>query len=306
MPPETPAPLLPARSIALVIDDAPDTLGLISSALEDNGMTVLVARSGAEGIELARRVRPDVILMDAVMPGMDGFETCRLLKSGPRPEPAPVIFMTGLSDSEHILKGLRAGGVDFITKPVVVDELIARIITHVLNARAIASARSALEQAGQSVLAFTADGVLAWGSPGALALLDTAEGRAIVQDGRASERLARWLAGLCEQPISTAQPFADGGFALKYLGQFPGEIMVRIRRSSEGENEARLLQTFGLTEREAEVLFWLTRGKTNRDIAEILELSARTVNKHLEQVFHKMGVDNRTSAAVVADRVLNT
>ncbi|WP_139307484.1 response regulator [Rhodovulum sp. ES.010] len=161
--PEPPLPVLPARSIALVIDDAPETLGLISSALEDNGMTVLVARSGAEGIELARRVRPDVILMDAMMPEMDGFETCRALKSGPRPEPAPVIFMTGLTESEDILKGLRAGGVDYITKPLVVDELIARIIIHVLNARAIASARSALEHAGQSVLAFCEDGRLAWG-----------------------------------------------------------------------------------------------------------------------------------------------
>jgi len=303
--PETFTPLLPARSIALVIDDAPETLGLISSALEENGMTVLVARSGGEGLELARRVRPDVILMDAVMPGMDGFETCRLLKSGPRPEPAPVIFMTGLTDSQHILKGLRAGGVDYITKPVVVDELIARIITHVLNARAISSARSALEQAGQSVLAFAPDGRLAWGSPGALALLESSEGRMLVAEGQASDALARWIAGLCEQPISTAQPFAGGGFALKYLGQNPGEIMVRIKRHSEGENESLLAEAFGLTDREAEVLFWLTRGKTNRDIAEILDLSARTVNKHLEQVFHKMGVDNRTSAAVIADRLLN-
>lgn len=305
MQPDPPSPVLPARSIALVIDDAPETLGLISSALEDNGMTVLVARSGAEGIELARRVRPDVILMDALMPGMDGFQTCRALKSGPRPEPAPVIFMTGLTESEHILKGLRAGGVDYITKPVVVDELIARIITHVLNARAIASARSALEQAGQSVLAFAPDGRLAWGSPGALALLETPEARSLVADGQAAEALAKWLESLAEQPISTAQPFAGAGFALKYLGQTQGETMVRIRRHDEGDNGARLTRTFGLTEREAEVLFWLTRGKTNRDIAEILDLSARTVNKHLEQVFHKMGVDNRTSAAVIADRVLN-
>ncbi|TCO70077.1 DNA-binding response regulator [Rhodovulum euryhalinum] len=303
--PETPSPVLPARSIALVIDDAPETLGLISSALEENGMTVLVARSGIEGIELARRVRPDVILLDALMPGMDGFETCRILKGGPSPEPAPVIFMTGLTESEHILKGLGAGGVDYITKPVVVDELIARIITHVLNARAIASARSALEHAGQSVLAFARDGRLAWGSPGALGLLETEAGRALVPRGRAAAGLAAWLAGLVEQPISAARPYEAEGYILKYLGQGPGETMVRIRRQQEGGCEARLAGSFGLTDREAEVLFWLTRGKTNRDIAEILELSARTVNKHLEQVFHKMGVDNRTSAAVIADRMLN-
>lgn len=303
---ETPSPALPARSIALVIDDAPETLRLISAALEENGMTVLVARSGKEGIELAQRVRPDVILMDAIMPGMDGFETCRLLKSGPRPEPAPVIFMTGLSDSEHILEGLRAGGVDYITKPVVVDELVARIITHVLNARAIASARLALELGGQCVLAFHHDGSLAWGSPGALLLIDAPEGRALISEGKATEALNRWLADLPEQPSSNAQPLIIQEFILKYLTQNPGEIMVRIKRRSEGENEARIAGAFGLTDREAEVLLWLTRGKTNRDIAEILTLSPRTVNKHLEQVFHKMGVDNRTSAAVIADRLLNT
>lgn len=305
MQPEPAFPGLPPRSVALVIDDAPETLGLISSALEENGMTVLVARSGTEGIELARRVRPDVILMDAMMPGMDGFETCRRLKSGPRPESAPVIFMTGLTEPEHILKGLRAGGVDYITKPVVVDELIARIITHVLNARAIASARSALEQAGQSVLAFTPEGRLAWGSPGALTLLETPEGRMLVADAEASPDLALWLSALGDQPISTARPFEAEGFTLKYLGLGTGEIMVRIRRQHQGGSAARLASAFRLTDREAEVLVWLTRGKTNRDIAEILGLSARTVNKHLEQVFHKMGVDNRTSAAVIADRLLN-
>ncbi|HDR27430.1 DNA-binding response regulator [Rhodovulum sp.] len=303
--PETYPPVLPARSIALVIDDAPETRGLIPAALKDNGMTVLVARSGPEGIELARRVRPAVILMDAMMPGMDGFETCSILKSGPRPEPAQVIFMTGLTESEHIPDGLRAGGVDYITKPVVVDELIARIITHVLNARAVASARYALEQAGQSVLAFAPDGRLARGSPGAPALLESPEGRALVAEGRALPALARWLAGLAGQPISSMPPFAGAALALCYLGQNPGEVMVRIHRHGEGETKAQLAQAFGLTDREAEVLFWLTRGKTNRDIAEILDLNARTVNKHLEQVFHKMGVDNRTSAAVIADRLLN-
>ncbi|MBY6003710.1 response regulator [Salipiger bermudensis] len=297
--------LLPTdRSIALVIDDAPETLGLVSAALEDNGMTVLVARSGAEGQELARRVQPDVILMDAVMPGMDGFETCRRLKAAADPITAPVIFMTGLTEPEHILKGLRAGGVDYITKPVIVDELIARIITHVLNARAISSARTALDRAGQSVLAFGPRGTLNWGSAGAMALLAQPAAQALVQDGRATPPLSNWLAELGRQPLSATSAYTADGFALKYLGAGPGETMVSIRAYQEGQNERRLEAEFGLTRREAEVLFWLSRGKTNRDIAEILDLSARTVNKHLEQVFHKMGVDNRTSAAVMADRAL--
>ncbi len=295
-------PLSNGRFIALAIDDAPETLGLVSSALEDNGMTVLVARSGEEGISLAQRVQPDVILMDAVMPGLDGFETCRRLKSAPDSSSAPVIFMTGMSDSEHILKGLQAGGVDYITKPVVIEELLARITTHVLNARAIQSARAALQYAGQNVVAFGLDGRVSWGTPNAVERLT--ETRLLV-DGAASAAIKTWLTGLVSQPMSLARPLSDGRYSLVYLGQVQGELVVRVKADDAGSEEERLARLFGLTAREAQVLLWLSHGKTNRDIAEILTLSARTVNKHLEQIFHKMGVDNRTSAAVMADRALH-
>lgn len=304
MPPEQYPSAMPARSIALVIDDAPETLGLVSTALEENGMTVLVARSGPEGIDLARRVQPDVILMDAIMPGMTGFQACRALKSGPQPIAAPVIFMTGLTEPEHILEGLRSGGVDYITKPVIVDELIARIITHVLNARAISSARAALDKAGQWVLAFAPDGVLSWGSGGAMQLLTDPKTSALLKDGTAQGDLAGWLSTLLYQPLSSVSSFTGCGLSFKYLGTNGPDILIAVRPWRDGENESQLVEEFGLTQREAEVLVWLSRGKTNRDIADILELSARTVNKHLETVFQKMGVDNRTSAAVMADRVL--
>ncbi len=304
MPPDpAPNPVAAGRFIALVIDDAPETLGLVSRALEDNGMTVLVARSGEEGIALAHRVQPDVILMDAVMPGLDGFETTRRLKSAPSATAAPVIFMTGMTDSEHILKGLQAGGVDYITKPVVVEELLARITTHVLNARAIQSARAALQYAGQMVVSFAVDGRISWGTPQAVERLSDTP---LAENGVASLPVQAWLARLGSLPMSAAQPYVEGRLSLVYLGQVQGEIVVRVKEEAAAISEdARLAQTFGLTAREAQVLLWLSHGKTNRDIAEILSLSARTVNKHLEQIFHKMGVDNRTSAAVMADRALN-
>ena len=82
------------------------------------------------------------------------------------------------------------------------------------------------------------------------------------------------------------------------------ELLVKVVSRLESDNEGRLRQAFGLTRREADVLFWLTRGKTNRDIALILNRSPRTINKHLDQIYQKMGVENRTSAAVAADRLL--
>ena len=108
------------KCIALVVDDSPESLWMVSAALEQSGITVLVATDGAKAIELTHRVEPDVILMDAMMPGMSGFETCRALKSGPRPLMTPIIFITGLTEKEHIVEGLASGCVDYITKPVVV------------------------------------------------------------------------------------------------------------------------------------------------------------------------------------------
>ena len=98
---------------------------------------------------------PDVILMDALMPGTDGFETCRRLKQNKALAHVPVIFMTGLSDTEHIIEGLEAGGVDYVTKPIVPGELLARIRVHLANARIAHSARTALDAFGRFLLAAT-------------------------------------------------------------------------------------------------------------------------------------------------------
>ncbi|GFE50675.1 DNA-binding response regulator [Roseobacter cerasinus] len=286
--------------IALVVDDNPEALGMVSTALERNGITVLVATDGQSAIDLTHRVRPDVILMDAVMPGLSGFETCRTLKSGPDAVMAPIIFMTGLSDQEHILEGLSSGGVDYITKPVIVEELIARLSTHIANSRLLQSARAALDSSGRSVLAFDLDGTLLWGSSQAKETFRSFDLSHHAPAWRA------WIASCGRQPVSAVLPYEVGPLTFQFMGVTPvPEVLVKLILRSSDRKEDVLARQFDLTPREAEVLFWLTLGKTNRDISSILGLSARTVNKHLEQVFQKMGIDNRTSAAVMADRVLN-
>jgi len=293
------------RNLALVVDDSPETLGMISNALEDNGISVIVARSGAQALDLAARVMPDVVLMDAVMPEMDGFETCRRLKADERLAYAPVIFMTGLSASEDIIKGLLAGGVDYVTKPAVIDELIARITTHILNAKAIQSAREALDTSGRTVLAVDLEGRILWGSPKAMGMIEAVAADSGVLGPR-DERFTNWLSVSLRQPATPPRSFSLGAIQLDYIGTSPSnEILLKVCAQDDTSPFAHLEQTFSLTPREAEVLYWLSMGKTNRDIAQILSLSSRTINKHLEQVFQKMGVDNRTSAAVSADRAIN-
>lgn len=290
------------KSIALVVDDNPESLGMVSSALEQQGMTVLVARDGRSAIQLTERVQPDVILMDAVMPELDGFETCRLLKAGPNPTLAPIVFMTGLTEHESVVKGLESGGVDYITKPVVIEEMIARLTTHILNSRLLQGARQAIDTFDRSVLAFDASAKVSWASEKANRTL-AANGL-----GLASDTVAAWVKGCIGQPVSAVDPCrVENDYQLHFIGfSAAQEVLVKVVREKSGSNEDILQRAFDLTRREAEVLYWLTLGKTNRDISAILTLSARTVNKHLEQVFQKMGVDNRTSAAVMADRQIAT
>ncbi|HZB94161.1 MAG TPA: response regulator transcription factor [Stellaceae bacterium] len=300
------------RPIALVIDDSPETLRFLTDALEEAGFTALVALAGESALALAQEATPDIVLLDAVMPGMDGFETCRRLKASKGLAYVPVIFMTGLSETEHVIKGLEAGGVDYVAKPIVPDELIARMQVHLANARLGQSARNALDAAGRFLLAIDHAGRVLWCTPQAGKLLETAFPPATAEGFRLPEALVRRLIGPAEpHGVGEAASLAEAGgeprFQLSYIGKIGAdEFLLRLAESEAASEESRLKQHFALTAREADVLVWVARGKSNRDIGEILGLSPRTVNKHLEQIYEKLGVENRTSAAALALRALGT
>src|SRR6266849_4733335 len=135
------------RDTLLVVDDTPETLGFLTDTLDGAGFTVLIATDGASALELVDQITPDLVLMDAVMPGLDGFETCRRLKNEKLLTHLPVIFMTGLSETEDVVRGLAAGGIDYVTKPIVIDELLARIRVHLVFARIPSSALALLDTA---------------------------------------------------------------------------------------------------------------------------------------------------------------
>jgi two-component system sensor histidine kinase/response regulator len=117
-------------STVLIVDDTPANVRVLAEYLDGHGFTVTVAQDGEEGLERARFGRPDLILLDAMMPGWDGFETCRRLKAEPATSSIPVIFMTALSDIGDKVRAYQAGGVDYITKPFHAEEVLARINTH--------------------------------------------------------------------------------------------------------------------------------------------------------------------------------
>jgi DNA-binding response OmpR family regulator/DNA-binding CsgD family transcriptional regulator len=297
------------RAIVLVVDDSPDTLGMLNETLETAGFTVLIAQAGQVALDLVDRITPDIVLMDALMPGLDGFETCRRMKQKHGLATVPIVFMTGLTETEHVIRGLEAGGVDYVTKPVSPDEVVARIGVHLTSARLTRSAHSALDTAGRFLVAVNRDGHVLWTTPQASLLIQKAGevGLEVLPTP-----IQTWLRACLERqpgPRAAIMPAKldgdDETLQFSFIGQVShDELLLRVAVSKPDDEEVLLRTRLSLTAREAEVLLWLSRGKSNRDIATILGLSPRTVNKHLEQMFEKLGVENRASATALAVRAL--
>ena len=294
------------RDVALIVDDSPETLRLLTDALDGAGMTVMVALDGAAAMRIVDQITPDIVLLDAVMPGLDGFETCKRLKRDAGLDHVPIIFMTGLAETEHIVRGLEAGGVDYVTKPIAVEEMLARIRVHLANARLTQSARAALDVSGRYLLAVNGVGKIMWATPQAQKLLSDTLSPDSDDDVVLPQPIPQWLdqarkgkAG-SKAAIMTALP-GNEQLRLQYMGRLgSNEFLLRLAKDSSTETPAEFSSELGLTTREGEVLSWLAKGKTNRDIAQILGLSPRTIDKHLEQIYSKLGVENRTAAAAIA------
>ncbi|BEP61296.1 response regulator transcription factor [Variovorax sp. V213] len=287
------------RHVVLVVDDAPSSLGMLCDTLEASGYTVLVAADGEAALQRLELVVPDAILLDGMMPGLSGFETCRRIKANAALAHIPVLFMTGLSETAHVVEGFECGGVDYVVKPIRAQEVLARLHTHTRNARITRMARDAVDVAGMGVVFVDAHGRIAWRSPQAalwLRALDAAP---------ATGLLPASLEAVLAPGAAVALVTATGTrLSVRNLGAAAlGETMLLFATQREGtpgtSSSARLAEA-ALTPRETEVLSWLAKGKTNRDIGEILGTSPRTVNKHLEHIFEKLGVETRAAAAALA------
>src|SRR5712691_9230774 len=238
------------RDIVLVVDDSPETLRMLTDAIEEAGMTVLVARESEHALSIIEKVLPDVILMDALMPGTDGFETCRRLKQNKALAHVPLIFMTGLSDTEHIIYGLEAGGVDYVTKPIVSGELLARIRVHLANARIAHSARTALDAFGRFLLAASHSGRVLWCTPQAGKLLGNAFHDFDTEQYVLPRNVQVWLhqcaAGQAASMPSSIDLEPDAPspkLQLLYVGLIgPDENLLRLIEGELGSDQAVLKQ----------------------------------------------------------------
>lgn len=185
-------------------------------------------------------------------------------------------------------------------------ELVARVGVHLANARLTQSAQAALDTTGRYLLAMDRAGDLVWTTPQAGTWLGAGEaasatGPAIraLPDALVAWGLACAAHSTRHKPLAFAAPRTGMTLEASYVGQISAnEILLRLNSMDQTGDVQTLRTRLKLTAREAEVLLWISRGKTNRDVADILGLSPRTVNKHLEQIFGKIGVENRAAAAI--------
>jgi CheY-like chemotaxis protein/DNA-binding CsgD family transcriptional regulator len=298
-----------SHEVVLIVDDVPDNLSVLHDALDESGYTVLIATQGEAALKRCMQALPDVVLLDAMMPGMDGFEVARRLKASPQTAHIPIIFMTGLTETEYLIAALEAGAVDYVTKPIKPKEVLARMGVHLAGARERRQARNALDAFGYATITVrVADGALLWQTPLARDLL---ERYCATQAPQTPQPVLDWLAQsltLVAQGQEPAQLTLERAAAhLRFrlhqqTGDSGDDWLIVMREVSDVAVIEALGLSFKLTAKEAQVLYWVVKGKTNKDIGDILGSSPMTVKKHLERIFVKLGVETRTAAAGMAMR----
>lgn len=295
----------------LVVDDTPANLGVVLETLGGAGLRVLIAESGPRALELLMRQPVDLVLLDVIMPGMDGFATCREIRKHAAWAELPIIFMTSVDEPAQKVRALETGAVDYISKPAHPPEVLARVRTH-LDLRA---ARQALQRQNDKLeaevtLRLDAEAQLAQSLDRALLVSDR-DGRIVFQTLRATQLLHKHLPrhrpGQLPPEFVSAERYVSAAGAL-LLNRFTKSgddalTMLYLVEEHAPAGPADLI-ALGLTPRQGEVLYWIAQGKTNAEIAIILGASPRTIDKHVEQLLERLGVENRLAAATKANDVL--
>ena len=301
----------PPVTTVLVVDDTPANLGVVLELLGDAGLRVLIAESGPRALEVLNQQPVDLVLLDVMMPGVDGFGTCARIRQQDQWADIPIIFMTAVDDPTQKVRALAAGAVDYISKPVHPPEVLARVRTH-LDLRA---ARRSLQQQNEKLEAeiavrLDAEAQLAQSLDRALIVADR-EGRVVFSTLRATNLLHKHLpwhrpGQLPPELIGVERYVSAAGTLLLHRFIRAGEETMTVLYLIEEHappGPAELVK-LGLTPRQGEVLYWIAQSKTNGEIAIILGTSPRTIDKHVEQLLARLGVENRLAASARANDIL--
>lgn len=305
----------------LVVDDVPTNVDVVLSHLTAAGFRVLYAGSGTRALKQLEQRVPDIILLDIKMPGMDGIETCRLIKQRPEWKNVPIIFITGADELSQKLAAFQAGAVDFVTKPILPEEVEARVRTHLrirelqteleqknrvlseeieLRLDAEKQLEAKLDQA--FVIASHEGGILFATRQANILLHAFFPGTAVAA---LPDAVLRWLASPDRQKPLVILTSSKGELQIDHLASSNSRNLALLRLEQRNSSWGpKALRTLGLTPREAEVLYWITEGKTNPEISTILDTTLHTIKKHNNRLFAKLGVETRMAAARLAMSVL--
>lgn len=299
----------------LIVDDLPANLAVLRDFLTSAGYRVYVAESGQSALEQIPFAKPDIVLLDVMMPGIGGLETCRQLKAMPDFSEVPIFFMTALNEVADKLRGFEAGAVDYIGKPFHAQEVIARIETH-LEIRdlhqQLAAKNAALEEQNERLdhavqLRLRAESAMAHQLDRALVIINE-QGQVQFRTTLAATLLAKHYPGHSSETLPArlrAMEFPDSqALVASNLGQPSDGLRILLLEERREPPSPASLASFGLTPRETEVLFWIAQGKTSPEIAIILSSSLNTVKKHVQNILPKLGVETRLAAALKAMELL--
>lgn len=204
------------KPVILMVDDTPANLHILFDLLSESGFEVLVAEDGESALARAQYTRPDLILLDVLMADMDGFETCRRLKDNPETQSIPVIFMTSLVDTIDKVKGLQLGAVDYITKPFQIEEVLARINTH-LTLQRLKTTLQEKEERLSRVIEGALDAIITLNATGQITLFNSA-----------AEKIFR-----CPVSAAMDQPFAN------FLSPSARQTLDTYLRESDSQRTGR-------------------------------------------------------------------
>lgn len=296
----------------LIVDDVPDNLAVLFDLLTQRGFRVFAADSGQQAITELQSIAPDLILLDVLMPELDGFRTCERIKADPDFADVPLLFLTALGDTVDKVKGFELGAVDYITKPIRSEEVLARVNAH-LDLRSLRleleqrneeldremqsrlGAEQALERALDApVLLLEPTGAVSFRTEAADALLARHGGLP------AADQRCGWLAAE-ESEVAGS----NGRLHVKRRPDPGGSgraLFLLVEKPLSGRPQH--LTALGLTPREAEILFWIAQGKTSPEVAAIVSAATATVKRHVHHILHKLGVETRFAAALKALEIL--
>ncbi len=306
--------------LVLVVDSAAHTCAACCSALAAAGYAVTVATDAPTARLRAAQADPDLLLISTQLEtdttGALAWQLARSLKGDAATAHIPIVFCAEGTDSATVVAAFEAGAVDCVRPDISAPELAARLFTHVRAARHARQARNALDAYGHATIAVhifdpsQAAGQpvprprLVWQTPLARAWLPTYFDS---PPDVLPEAVLQWLllsvSGQEKRPLTVVLTLPGEQRQLVCNLQsrtLDGDWLIVLREVSDAATVEATMRALRLTARESEVLYWVVKGKTNRDVSDILGSSPATVKKHLERVYEKLGVETRTAAAAIA------